>query len=332
MIPFNETKEWYEQDGADHWFEIPLNTDEIKEQTGMEISGRVFTTRMPQNLDSQEGDFDGEIPVGATNKKLFMQKVKTNQLRKVFVLVEDEEFAKGNSKKLIEFYEGLGLEVFHTPVADYNTPSFETENSNIEKLDCALRLGQSCLIHCWGGSGRTGTVLIGAVQNLGLTNAIKHCRKVKSVYLDIQEQEQFLEKQHIVVTEAMAEKSPELVQKLVGAHFSKLCSQLSSKWEPAKGEIPANEEAALRMVFRVADLHGLEDFVSVSALSNFLCKIGDECSTEGLASVFGKLDASFSHHHSGYDCISFDLFRKAVYTNVIESGAEEALTKKETGH
>ena len=74
MIPFNETKEWYEQDGADHWFEIPLNTDEIKEQIGMEISGRVFTTRMPQNLDSQEGDFDGEIPVGATNKKLFIQK------------------------------------------------------------------------------------------------------------------------------------------------------------------------------------------------------------------------------------------------------------------
>ena len=48
-IPYNETEKGASDRQA--WFEIPLNTPRVTEAAGVTITGRLFTTRMPQGLD-----------------------------------------------------------------------------------------------------------------------------------------------------------------------------------------------------------------------------------------------------------------------------------------
>jgi hypothetical protein len=74
-----------------------------------------------------------------------------------------------------------------------------------------------------GGTGRTGTVLTGAVSNLGVSNAIKHCRRVKSTYLEIKEQEEFLEAQCKVLSAQMLSKCPNFTFKVILDHLEDLC-------------------------------------------------------------------------------------------------------------
>ena len=128
-IPFNETADWYKPGGEDHWFEVgPLSTPEIEAETGMYIPGRLFTTRMPRGLDAQPGDYKGEVDLSrCTHKRQFIQRVRDNNIQCAIVLVEDEEMPKGESSDLLGFYESLGIEVHHTPIRDFSTPSFDLE-------------------------------------------------------------------------------------------------------------------------------------------------------------------------------------------------------------
>merc|ERR1712130_452193 len=115
-----------------------------------------------------------------------MQKIRDNKVKHVFVLVETKEFKELKSTDLLGFYKSLGVTVHHTPIEDFTAPHFEIEKNNIEELNIALRKGECCLVHCWGGTGRTGTVVIGAVANLGVDDPIKYCRRHgKSTYLEV---------------------------------------------------------------------------------------------------------------------------------------------------
>jgi protein-tyrosine phosphatase len=217
-IPWNETHGWWEEGGSDHWFEIPLNTPAIQNDIGMYVPGKLFTTRMPRALDMQEGEdwSTMKIPAGKTDKRRFMENVKDFSITHAWVLVEEFEMEKIESKCLLDFYKSLGITVHHTPVPDFTVPSLEIERDNIEGLSIALTKGENCIVHCMGGTGRTGTVIIGAVQNLGLNNAIKHCRKYgKSTYLEIAEQEEALQHQSKVLSKKMLEQCPHLSMKII---------------------------------------------------------------------------------------------------------------------
>ena len=50
----------------------------------------------------------------------------------------------------------------------------EHEQKNIEELTISLRKGENVLVHCWGGSGRTGTVVTGAIKNFQVPNPVKY--------------------------------------------------------------------------------------------------------------------------------------------------------------
>ena len=84
------------------------------------------------------------------------QKIKENKVSAVFVLVEDEELEKGMSMGLLDWYRAQGCEVFQTPIVDFSLPKFEVEDGDINKITERLEDGKNCLVHCWGGSGRTG--------------------------------------------------------------------------------------------------------------------------------------------------------------------------------
>lgn len=71
------------------------------------------------------------------------------------------------------------IDFLHLPVIDGNV----TTDSAMNRLaqDCIERVynGENMYIHCWGGHGRTGTlvsVMLGRIYNLPYTTAIRYCQ------------------------------------------------------------------------------------------------------------------------------------------------------------
>jgi protein-tyrosine phosphatase len=55
----------------------------------------------------------------------------------------------------------MGRPVLHRrmPIADMDTPTPEEMSQTLALIDQALADGRSIYVHCWGGIGRTGTVV-----------------------------------------------------------------------------------------------------------------------------------------------------------------------------
>lgn len=53
----------------------------------------------------------------------------------------------------------LGIKVFRKPIKDVSTPAKDEMDDIIELIDKCLKGNQPVYFHCWGGVGRTGTVL-----------------------------------------------------------------------------------------------------------------------------------------------------------------------------
>ncbi len=45
------------------------------------------------------------------------------------------------------------------PIHDFSIPTVEEMAAILDAIDAALAAGRSLYLHCWGGSGRTGTVV-----------------------------------------------------------------------------------------------------------------------------------------------------------------------------
>merc|ERR1712137_337619 len=115
--------------------------------------------------------------------------------------------------------------------------------------------GKGCLVHCWGGSGRTGTVVIGALKELGSQRPIFEARKVKSVYLDIAEQEQFVESLSLTMREDMVKRHPRFANILVNQHLADLCAH-PENLKDGSGLVLPDERQALEEFFHRMDSDG----------------------------------------------------------------------------
>jgi len=64
-----------------------------------------------------------------------------------------------------------GLTVAHRqmPIRDLDVPSREHMTAILDALDAALAVGHNVYVHCWGGVGRTGTVVGCYLVRHGLT-------------------------------------------------------------------------------------------------------------------------------------------------------------------
>lgn len=64
-----------------------------------------------------------------------------------------------------------GLSVTHRrmPIRDLGTPDLQTMHAILDTLDAALARGESVYVHCFGGIGRTGTVVGCWLVRHGLT-------------------------------------------------------------------------------------------------------------------------------------------------------------------
>ena len=113
----------------------------------------------------------------------FINKCQKNDLQVVLVLTEPFEFQKYycTSDWLFNFYTfRCGLQVYNRAIPDFQIPTSGELVANILDLVYHLSQGQNCLVHCAGGTGRTGMVVAAIVQNLGVYDALARVRKVKS--------------------------------------------------------------------------------------------------------------------------------------------------------
>lgn len=170
----------------DHWY-CPT---QAKNRKGFYVEGDLFTTRMPQGISNPKKAV--QLPV--TDPKEFQMNVVKSKVKYVFVLVEEFELESRGSKELFDFYEKeCNLKVFHRPIKDLSVPSQEDAKKIIGEIVHLLADKHNVLLHCLGGSGRTGTVVVGVLKVLGCAQPIREARKVKSVYLDKEVQAEFIQ-------------------------------------------------------------------------------------------------------------------------------------------
>jgi hypothetical protein len=64
---------------------------------------------------------------------------------------------------------GYTVEYHRFPIPDFGVPSQARMTEQLDMLDAALAAGQAAYVHCWGGIGRTGTVVGCFLVRHGLT-------------------------------------------------------------------------------------------------------------------------------------------------------------------
>ena len=211
MIEDEKPENERERLDPDHWFENNLTNSSLfanlapEKIRGMEqlVPGRLFTTRMPRDIVDDLNE-----------RNDFIDKCKRNKLKVICVLTEEEEFKKYSGMDgLLDFYQKeCGLVVYNRAIPDFQIPTSGDLVNNILDLTYHLSQGQNCLIHCAGGTGRTGMVVAAVIQNLGVYDAVSRIRKVKSTYVETYDQELFLKNMPKAIDSRIVKEKPYLAR------------------------------------------------------------------------------------------------------------------------
>ena len=203
----------------DHWYELNLTNAFLfanlapEKVHGMEqlVPGRLFTTRMPRDLNDASQDEGAD----------FIKKCKENDLKVVFCLTEPEEFEKYSGvENLLDFYkQDCGLIVYNRSIPDFQIPTEGDLVDNILDLTYHLANGNNCLVHCAGGTGRTGMVVAAIIQNFGLNDVVPRIRKVKSTYVETPAQEMFLKKMPTALSHKIVKNHYKLACAIAAEHL-----------------------------------------------------------------------------------------------------------------
>jgi protein-tyrosine phosphatase len=199
----------------DHWYENNLTNASLFANLSLKglqqlAPGRLFTTRMPRNIV--------EDPSERTD---FVEKCKKNELKVICVLTEAEEFEKYSGMDgLLDFYrEECGLIVYNRAIPDFQIPTSGDLVNNILDLTYHLSQGYNCLVHCAGGTGRTGMVIAAIVKNLGVYDPVARIRKVKSTYVETVDQEIFLKNMPKAIDARIVAECPQLARAIAAEHL-----------------------------------------------------------------------------------------------------------------
>lgn len=113
-------------------------------------------------------------------------------------LIEDQEFDELEVGELGAKARALGLQWMHLPIVDGAAPDERLRAAwprDGEALRRILRDGGRVVLHCKGGLGRTGTIAVQLMMELGepLDDAIRKVRAARRGAIETVEQERYLQ-------------------------------------------------------------------------------------------------------------------------------------------
>jgi protein-tyrosine phosphatase len=270
----------------DHWFEINLANvmlfDNLNVPGKEVLPGRLFTTRMPRNIDSD---------TNAANN--FAGEINRHNLKNVVVLVETHELAEKGSASLLEFYASLEVNVLHHPIIDYSTPDRQDFNGLLQEIIYMLAEGHNVLIHCAGGTGRTGLTVAGIVKSAGIKDPTAWIRRVKSTYVETFAQENFVASQPPVFDDRITTISPVFAKSIVAEQLIQLYIRDKDLSMHAVGITLSGDEdvfssySSLRAVFAAVDVDNSHD-LSVDELDQLFVSVGATTVTAALLDIMVK--------------------------------------------
>ena len=203
----------------DHWYENNLTNPSLFANLTLEglpqlVPGCLFSTQMPH-------DIMDDSPQQGKARQEWINKIKTHDLRVICVLTEQDEFKKYSGiDELLDFYrDECGLIVYNRAIPDFQIPTSGDLVNNILDLTYHLSQGRNCLVHCAGGSGRTGMVIAAVIKNLGVYDPVARVRRVKSTYVETYDQELFLKNMPKAIDADIVRQSPSLAKAIAAEHL-----------------------------------------------------------------------------------------------------------------
>ena len=139
----------------------PLRIDNVSAPGGGLIGMTFCPGKKQQN--AMTGAWDRDL-------KLDLERVRALGAVAVVTLMENHELAKYQVEHLGLEVKALGIEWHHLPIRDWDVPREPFEERWLRsgpKLRNHLAEGRRILLHCLGGLGRTGTIAVQLLAELG---------------------------------------------------------------------------------------------------------------------------------------------------------------------
>ena len=158
-----------------------LSYNKYKFYPACESEKIVFGSKRP-------GYGDGTATVSETSVNQWIDFVIKNKIEAVCVLLSDHELKKYYEFDLISKYKQIFGEsnLLHAPVKDYNLIEYNLLHSSvIPFLKFNNLAGQKVVVHCSGGSGRTGHVLASWLvqgRNFTIKEALTKVNKLRNPF------------------------------------------------------------------------------------------------------------------------------------------------------
>ncbi len=152
--------------------------------------GQIAMTMAPGKQD-EEADF-----LWHRDLQVDLKRLRTYYgVKRLVCLLEAEELCALGIPELFTEAEALGISTEHLPIADDSLPkSIAAFSALVHKLVNAVRSGETVLIHCKGGRGRTGMMAAACLVQLDYSpqDAIATVQQVRSGALSSAKQRDFI--------------------------------------------------------------------------------------------------------------------------------------------
>ena len=149
---------------------------------------------MPYSLPGKI--YRSPMPFSSYDRTGVWNDYQENEIDRVVVLVEPQEFLVYAGRDLPDFYRSQGLRALHIPVPDFGIPDdLQVWEDGLETVIREASEGNNIAVHCLAGIGRTGTFLAClAKKTLGLDgyHAIQWVRKTLPGAMENAYQESFV--------------------------------------------------------------------------------------------------------------------------------------------
>jgi ADP-ribosyl-[dinitrogen reductase] hydrolase len=168
--------------------DYPLQIDSVSVP---DSTGRIGMTFCPgkQQCGAMTGDWHRDLTLDLDAIQAWGATVIVN-------LIEDHEMAELGVQDTAQHLPA-GIDYMRLPIPDYGVPSpawHEQWQAESPLLLDRLRSGESILLHCKGGLGRTGMIAARILVELGSSSddAIKAVRQARSGTIETREQEAYV--------------------------------------------------------------------------------------------------------------------------------------------